>query len=169
MWSTRRIAFSRALHDRIALGRASTHTNPKRKRGKNSRKIPRLRFGLVFRLRNPFVNRSRRVRCADLPCFGLESKRSALSLRTFWLRLHARSHAPRGNAVFDAPRRLASAEMRTQSVQEGIPTQSVGTRFSHGSGWKSKKFPGSARTLRVSAVHQPVPHSGPYGRRDSRR
>ncbi|MGP0069643.1 MAG: type II toxin-antitoxin system HigB family toxin [Isosphaeraceae bacterium] len=45
-----------------------------------------------------------------------------------------RSHAPRGNAVLDAPRPdgfLAAKWTRTtQSVEDGIPTQSVGTRSS---------------------------------------
>jgi len=88
------------------------------------------------------------------PCFV----GSAVSRRTFWLRLHARSHALRGNAVFDAPRRLASAEKRTQSVQDGIPTQSVGTRFSHGSGWISKIFSGSVRTFRILTANRRGPH-----------
>src|SRR4051812_44171042 len=37
----------------------------------------------------------------------------------------SRSHAPRGNAVPDARRRLG---LRTRSVPDGIPTRSVGTR-----------------------------------------
>jgi len=37
----------------------SSHTNPKRKRGIFREFFPRLRFGLVFRLRNPCVNRSK--------------------------------------------------------------------------------------------------------------
>ena len=44
----------------------------------------------------------------------------------------SRSHARRGNAVFDAPRRHSrEAKVRPRSGQDGIPTQSVGTRLSH--------------------------------------
>ena len=39
-----------------------------------------------------------------------------------------RSHAPRGNAVRDAPRPRAGPKAATQSVEDGIPTRSVGTR-----------------------------------------
>ena len=42
--------------------------------------------------------------------------------------LSPRSHAPRGNAVRDALRPWAGPKAATQSVEEGIPTQSVGTR-----------------------------------------
>ena len=38
----------------------------------------------------------------------------------------SRSHAPRGNARFDAPRRLPPRA--TRSVEDGVPTRSVGTR-----------------------------------------
>jgi len=37
----------------------SAHTNPKRKRGISLSFVPRLRFGLVCRLRHPSVNRSK--------------------------------------------------------------------------------------------------------------
>src|SRR4051812_20945090 len=46
-------------------------------------------------------------------------------------RLPTRSHAPRGNALFDAPRRPGRARATrrgTRSVPDGIPTRSVGTR-----------------------------------------
>ena len=46
--------FTTGLH----RGASSAHTNPKRKRGIFREFFPRLRFGLVFRLRNPCVNRS---------------------------------------------------------------------------------------------------------------
>ena len=39
-----------------------------------------------------------------------------------------RSHGPRGNAVRDALRRLSVRRTRTRSVQDGIPTGTVGTR-----------------------------------------
>ena len=39
-----------------------------------------------------------------------------------------RSHAPRGNAVFDALRRALGSRAGTRSVRDGIPTRSVGTR-----------------------------------------
>src|SRR5262249_30080939 len=42
-------------------------------------------------------------------------------------RTHSRSHALRGNAVRDAPRPLPRPPPATQSVEDGIPTQSVGT------------------------------------------
>ena len=46
-------------------------------------------------------------------------------------RLESRSHAPRGNAVFDALRRPGPVRGRetvgTRSVRDGIPTRSVGT------------------------------------------
>jgi len=49
--------------ERLTHGLRNRNTNPKRKRGKNSRKIPRLRFGLVWAvpatLCNPIVKRSR--------------------------------------------------------------------------------------------------------------
>src|SRR5438270_7894995 len=41
---------------------------------------------------------------------------------------HPRSHAPRGNAVFDARRRDLRPRPGTRSVPDGIPTRSVGTR-----------------------------------------
>ena len=43
------------------------------------------------------------------------------------LTLSPRSHAPRGNAVPDAPRPRADLGA-TQSVEHGIPTRSMGTR-----------------------------------------
>ena len=46
--------------------------------------------------------------------------------------MNPRSHAPRGNAVLDAPRPLGGQSLdpgpTTRSVGENIPTQSVGTR-----------------------------------------
>ena len=42
-----------------------------------------------------------------------------------------RSHALRGNAVLDAPRPYFSRTDATQSVEDCIPTRSVGTRY----GW----------------------------------
>ena len=44
------------------------------------------------------------------------------------LTLSPRSHAPRGNAVPDAPRPRAGPKAATQSVEHGIPTRSMGTR-----------------------------------------
>src|SRR5437016_14685187 len=43
-------------------------------------------------------------------------------------RFSPRSHAPRGNAVRDAPRPWAGPKVATPSVEDGIPTRSVGTR-----------------------------------------
>jgi len=62
-----------------------------------------------------------RVRCADLFDSRPKRGRSAQSLRAFWLCLHARSHAPRGNAVFDAPRRLASAKCGRRASRTAFP------------------------------------------------
>ena len=54
------------------------------------------------------------------------------TLQTIWADLSPRSHAPRGNAVLDAPRPgIDAARARrvqtTRSVGDGIPTRSVGT------------------------------------------
>jgi len=48
------------------------------------------------------------------------------------IRCDTRSHAPRENALFDVLRRSVAepCALRTQSVEEGIPTRSVGTRRS---------------------------------------
>jgi len=52
-----------AALERLTDGWRTRDTNPKRKRGKNEREIPRLRFGLVWAesslVCNPIVNRSR--------------------------------------------------------------------------------------------------------------
>jgi hypothetical protein len=48
-------------------------------------------------------------------------------------RTFTRSHALRGNAVFDALRRSGPAEIRTQSVQDGIPTEDRGNELGIGS------------------------------------
>jgi 3-hydroxymyristoyl/3-hydroxydecanoyl-(acyl carrier protein) dehydratase len=54
------------------------------------------------------------------------------TLQTIWANSSPRSHAPRGNAVPDTPRRQEMVrsdgiDPGTQSVQDGIPARSVGT------------------------------------------
>src|SRR5947209_3576316 len=52
----------------------------------------------------------------------------SLATAGIWWRFSPRSHAPRGNAVRDAPRPWAGPKVATPSVDDGIPTRSVGTR-----------------------------------------
>ena len=69
------------------------------------------------------------VSSSPLGSFG-ELVRRYKSMARNKARNHPRSHALRGNALLDAPRRPCFEERGTQSVPDGIPTQSVGTSFS---------------------------------------
>jgi hypothetical protein len=76
-----------------------------------------------------------------------------------------RFHALRGNAVFDTPCRLSSrpGPLRTLSVQDGIPTGTVGTSDAHRVIYE-RRFTG--RTVRCAVRTRPTlpdgPHSEPY-------
>src|SRR5262249_25369535 len=74
---------------------------------------------------------SRWLRPAQAQYRSTEERRSALKSCDFQrLRRQTRSHALRGNAVFDAPRRPPRwARARPGRGREGIPTKGVGTRL----------------------------------------